>query len=293
MITRRMFNTITLAAMVGSPVSGAAFAQGPLRGLAEVFTRIEEGSGGRLGVGVIDVGSSVSTGHRADELFPMCSTFKILCAAAVLARFDAGQEQLAHRIPVSEADLLDYAPVTKQHAGGEMTISDLCEAMVTLSDNTAANLLLKTMGGPNAVTNFARHIGDGFSRLDRFEPDLNSAIDGDDRDTTTPMAMAQSVQALTVGSSLSPASRDKLNAWLIGCKTGDSRLRAGLPKSWSVGDKTGTGENGTSNDAAVVWPPGRAPIIITAYLTHSNATADQRKATFAAISRAVAEAIGG
>ncbi len=294
MINRRRFNIVTFAALAGTTALGrAVFARGALGGLADDFARIEKDGGGRLGIGVIDTGTGTSVGHRAYERFPMCSTFKILCAAAVLKRVDAGKEQLARRIPVTQADLLEYAPVTKQHLNGDMTVSELCNAMVTLSDNSAANLLLKSMGGPGSVTDLARDIGDNVSRLDRYEPALNTAIEGDDRDTTSPLAMARSVQALTIGSALARPSRDLLNDWMIGCKTGDSRLRAGLPKDWRVGDKTGTGENGTSNDAAVIWPTGHAPIIITAYLTQSDAGNDQRRTTFAAISKAVADVIGG
>jgi beta-lactamase class A len=192
---------------------------------------------------------------------------------------------------VTSADLLDYAPVTKQHAGSDMTVAELCEAAMTLSDNTAANLLLASMGGPSAVTQYARAIGDSVTRLDRTEPELNAAEAGDPRDTTTPQAMARNLQTLTLGVALLPASREQLNTWLIGCKTGYARLRAGLPKDWRVGDKTGSGAHGTSNDIAVIWPVGRAPIMITAYLTQSTAGDDKRNAAIAAIGKAVVAAI--
>ena len=294
MITRRRLSALALASLAAyTAFSRGASARASFGGLADAFERIEQRSGGRLGVGVIDTASGAFIGHRSDELFPMCSTFKLLCAAAVLRRVDAGTEQLARRIAVTQADVLDYAPITKPHAGGEMAIFELCDAMVTMSDNTAANLLLNTMGGPTSVTNLARSIGDTVTRLDRTEPELNTAIPGDVRDTTSPRAMARSVETLTLGSALSPKSRAQLNTWLIGCKTGDARLRGGLPKGWLVGDKTGSGDNGTSNDAAVIWPTGHAPLIITAYLTLSGADAGQRAATFAASSKAVADTIEG
>jgi len=163
---------------------------------------------------------------------------------------------------------------------------------VTLSDNTAANLLLASMGGPSAITQYARAIGDNITRLDRTEPSLNTAEAGDERDTTTPQSMARNLQTLTLGVALLPASREQLNSWLIGCKTGDMRLRAGLPKDWRIGDKTGSGAHGTANDIAVVWPQGRAPVMITAYLTQCSAEPNKRDATIAAIGKAVAEAIG-
>jgi len=295
MLTRRRFTSTALGAVAGATTIGwhasAKSADDRLGGLAEAFARIEADSGGRLGVAVLDTATGTTTGHRADEPFPMCSTFKFLCAAAVLARVDAGKEQLTRRIPVTSADLLDYAPVTKQHAGSDMTVAELCEAAVTVSDNTAANLLLASMGGPSAITQYARAVGDNVTRLDRTEPELNTAEAGDPRDTTTPLAMARNLQTVTLGVALLPASRDQLNAWLIGCRTGDARLRAGLPKDWRVGDKTGSGVHGTSNDIAVIWPKGRPPVMVTAYLTQCSAADDKRNATIAAIGKAVAESI--
>ncbi|HLG82140.1 MAG TPA: class A beta-lactamase [Bradyrhizobium sp.] len=297
MLTRRRFTTTTLATIAGTTAIGwhgsARSSQSPFGGLSDIFAGIEADSGGRLGVAVLDTATGATTGHRLDELFPMCSTFKVLCAAAVLARIDAGKEELTRSVKITPGDLLAYAPVTKQHAGGEMTVAELCEAAITLSDNTAANLLLASLGGPSAVTQYARSIGDAVTRLDRIEPELNSADAGDARDTTTPQAMARDLMTLTTGTALSPASRELLTGWLVGCKTGDARLRAGLPGNWRIGDKTGSGEHGTRNDAAIAWPPGRAPLVITAYLTQMTAGEDRRNAIFVAIGRAVAAAIAG
>jgi beta-lactamase class A len=174
-----------------------------------------------------------------------------------------------------------------------MTVAELCEAAVTLSDNTAANLLLASLGGPSAITAYARSLGDDITRLDRIEPELNEATPGDPRDTTTPAAMAKNLKLLATGTALSAASRDQLNAWLVGCKTGDAKLRAGLPKSWRVGDKTGSGGHGSNNDVAVIWPDGRPPVIIASYLTETTISDDQRNAVHAAVGRAVAAAIAG
>ena len=183
--------------------------------LAEELSRIESGSGGRLGVAILDTGTQRHAEHRAAELFPMCSTFKLLAAAAVLKRCENGQDQLQRRIKFQASDLVTYSPVTKDHAGGDgMTLAELCAAALNYSDNTAANLLLASLGGPQALTAYARSIGDPVTRLDRIEPDLNEAVPGDPRDTTTPAAMLQNLRTLLFGEVLSAASKDQLTTWL-------------------------------------------------------------------------------
>lgn len=296
MLTRRSIAKLSLAPLIGA-VAGAgdrvALASDKSRSRLEpALLKIEAESGGRLGVAVLDTQRDTSAGHRLNERFPMCSTFKVLLAAAILAKVDAGKEQLGRRIGIEPSDILSYAPVTMPHIGGEgMTVSELCEAAVTWSDNTAANLLLGSIGGPAALTGYARSLGDGVTRLDRIEPDLNEATPGDVRDTTTPLAMAANFKSLATGTALSDASREQLVAWLVGCRTGDAKLRAGLPKSWRVGDKTGSGKNGSSNDVAVIWPDGRKPLIIASYLTEMAASDDQRNAVHAAAARAVVAAL--
>jgi beta-lactamase class A len=256
--------------------------------------RLERESGGRLGVGVIETATGARHSHRGDERFPMCSTFKALAAAAVLAQVDAGKEQLSRRISYDASALITYSPVTEKHVGDGMTLAELCDAAVTLSDNTAANLLLASIGGPAGLTSFARSLDDQFTRLDRNEPTLNEALADDPRDTTTPNAMASTLQSLVLGTkALTAPSRAQLTAWLIGNKTGDTRLRAGLAKDWRVGDKTGTGSHGTSNDIGVVWPPNTAPVVITAYLTGANVSATQQNATLASVARAVSAMLSG
>jgi beta-lactamase class A len=292
MLTRRGFARLSLAPLIGyagfywSP----AAAEGGLASIGDAVAKIEGESGGRLGVAVLDTASGALVGNRIDERFPMCSTFKALAAAAILTRVDAGKEQLARRIKVEQKDILAYAPVTKQHVGQDMSVAELCDAMVTLSDNSAANILLASMGGPSSVTDIARSLSDDITRLDRIEPGLNEATPGDPRDTTTPAAMARNLKLLATGNALSAASRDQLIVWLVGCKTGDAKLRAGLPRSWRVGDKTGSGDHGSSNDAAVIWPDGKPPIIVTSYLTQTAAPDDKRNATHASVGRAVAAA---
>lgn len=294
MLTRRRFATISLASALAGPAlgrSGVALAKDAFAPLAESFAKIEAESGGRLGVFALDTRSGASAAHRGGERFPMCSTFKLLAAAATLAKVDSGRELLARRIAIKPSDILSYAPIAKQHAGGEMSVGELCEAAITLSDNTAANLLVASLGGPQAVTQFARSLGDEFTRLDRVEPDLNSSDPGDPRDTTLPSAIARDLAKLATGAALAPASRNQLIEWLVACKTGGARLRAGLPKAWRVGDKTGSGGHGSSNDVAVIWPASRPPIVIASYLTETAASDEKKNAAHAAVARAVAEAL--
>lgn len=252
---------------------------------------LEARAGGRLGVAALDTGTGRRIAHRGEERFPMCSTFKVLLAGAVLARVEKGQERLDRPIAYTKADLLDYAPVaTARLAEGRMTVEALCAAAVEASDNTAANLLLQALGGPGEVTAFARGLGDPVTRLDRTEPTLNTALPGDPRDTTTPAAMVESLKAMLLGGGLEPDSCQRLEGWMRGSLTGGDRLRAGLPATWTIGDKTGTGDRGTVNDVAILRPPGRAPILVAAYYTGSRAPLKDRNAVLAEVGRIVAAA---
>jgi beta-lactamase class A len=236
-----------------------------------------------LGVLIHDTASGAEFGQRADERFLMCSTFKLLACAGVLERADRGQESLDRRVVFRKTDLVPYSPVTDKRTGGDgMTLAELCEATLTTSDNTAANLILASLGGPKAVTAFARSLGDRVTRLDRTEPALNTWHDSIS-DTTSPRAMLHSLQSVTLGNALMPASRETLKGWMRANTTGETRLKAGLPAGWTLGDKTGAGENGTSNDIAVVWPPNRAPLLVTAYLTRSASSFESRNATLSQI----------
>ncbi len=246
--------------------------------------------GGRLGVCAIDTRSGARILYRAGERFAMCSTFKWLLAAAVLKRSESGQQPLDQRVLYSKADLLSYAPVTTARmAGGGMTVAELCEAAVTVSDNTAANLLLSGVGGPEGLTRFLRGQGDTVTRLDRNEPSLNENAPGDPRDTTTPEAMAGLLQRVVLGDALKPFSRETLASWMVKASTGLDKLREGFPPDWRVGDKTGNGANGASNDVAVVWPPTRKPIVIACYTSEGAADGAIRAAAMAAVGRLVAE----
>ena len=292
---RRVFVLGASAAAIGVPVLAATDpAVGPFRAKVAQgkLNRIEADSGGRLGVCVLDTATGRRLVHRANERFPMCSTFKLLAAAMVLKRVDDGQERLDRPIAIERTVILPHSPVTEPHVGGTMTMGQLCEATLTQSDNAAANLMLTSFGGPAALTAYVRSLGDKTTRLDRDEPGLNEAIAGDPRDTTTPAAMVGLTRKLLLGSALKPASRAQLRDWLIANKTGGQKIRAGLPPGWQVGDKTGGGAFGTNNDVAIVWPPARAPILVAVYLTQTTAPLAQRDAALAAVAALIPDFIG-
>jgi beta-lactamase class A len=249
--------------------------------------RLERSSGGRLGVALLDTGSGDRFAYRGDERFPMCSTFKLLLAAAVLQRVERGEETLSRRIPVRKPDLRSWSPFSETRVGKDASVEEMCAAIVTRSDNAAANLLLATIGGPPGITAFARTLGDEYTRLDRMETELNSANPGDTRDTTTPLAMLGDLRELLLGKALADGSRTRLLAWMRSNTTGDARLRAGLPKDWKVGDKTGSGAHGTTNDIAILWPPGGKPLLFCAYLTHSKLDSANRDRIHASLARAL------
>ncbi|MGS0743292.1 class A beta-lactamase [Glaciimonas sp. GG7] len=251
------------------------------------FAALESQSGGRLGVTAINTSNGAQLHHRGDERFPLCSTFKVLAASAILARSMHEDALLQQRIMYQHSDLVTYSPITEKHVATGMTIAELCAAGLQYSDNTAANLLMKILGGPSAVTAFARSIGDNAFRIDRWETELNSAIPGDPRDTSTPMAMAHSLQKLALGDTLAAPQREQLQRWMRGNTTGAARIRAGVPADWQVGDKTGSGDYGTSNDVGVLWPPAKAPIILALYFTQREKEAKSQNEVLAAATRIV------
>ena len=259
-----------------------------LPGLAqEEWEPLEKESGGRLGVAILRAGGGIE-GHRLDERFPMCSTFKWLAVAHVLHRVEMGQEKLDRRVRYGRDQLKAYSPVTAKHAGGEgMTVAELCHAAITESDNTAANLLLASAGGPQGLTRYARSAGDDVTRLDRWEPALNEAKPGDPRDTTTPRAMAGVLHAHLIGNALAPAGREQLAKWLRASETNHLRLRADLPDGWTMGSTTGTGARGSTNDVGIFWPPNRPPIIVAAFLTQTRAPEAVRNRTIAQVAKRV------
>ena len=283
MLTRR--NAIaSIATVVARPRSLFA---APASDLASALTALEAKSKGRLGCAVL-FPSGRHVAHRADERFPMCSTFKFLAASLVLKRVDQGKEHLDRAISFLTTDLVTYSPITeKRVADGSMTVAELCVAALTLSDNTAANLLLASFGGPPAVTAFARSIGDKMTRLDRNETSLNEGTPGDPRDTTTPNAMLANLQRILFGDVLSAPSRELLTKWMLANTTGKPKFVAGLPNGWKVADKTGAGDHGSNNDIGVLYPPEGKPILIASYLTETTLSTDERNAIHVGIARAI------
>lgn len=287
-LTRRGFSSVVGAAVAGAALSQplSVFARGREDALGPKLIELERRLGARLGVSIIDTQTDRAWSHRPDERFPMCSTFKVLASGAVLALVDAGKADLGRRIRFEAKDVVTYSPVTQSRSGTEgMTLAELCEAAVTRSDNTAGNLILKCIGGPSGLTEFVRSLGDPHTRLDRWETGLNEAAPGDPRDTTTPAAMTSNLRLLVLGDKLSDRSREQLIAWLVANKTGDAKLRAGFPKAWRMGDKTGGGDYGTMNDVAIVWPTGRLPVVVSIYMTETKASFDDRNAAIAEIAR--------
>ncbi len=249
------------------------------------------GPGGRLGVAALDVGSGRRLGHDENGLYAMASTFKWVLAAAILAEAERGALSLDDVVTFTDADIITHSPVLDQNSGGgQLAIGRLCRAIVEVSDNGAANLLLARIGGPEGLTRFIRRCGDTVTRLDRTEPALNSNLPGDPRDTTSPAAMAGLLRALLLGDVLTEASLARLIGWLEGATTGRERLRAGLPAAWRIGDKTGTGANGAVNDVAIAWPPGRGPILIACYQSGGNADMATRNRVHRSVAGAIAAA---
>ena len=293
MPTRRTFLQLFTFGAAATVLRPSLIAQPatPFGDLPAKLAALERTGGGRLGVAVLDTGSGSIAGHRLAERFPMCSTFKVLLVSAVLREVDVGREPLDRLLPVPAKPLVPHSPLTEPHAGGTMTIGDLCHAALVESDNTATNLLLGSLGGPVAITRFARSIGDTVTRIDRTEPSLNEAVPGDSRDTTSPAAMAGDLRRLLLGDVLQAGSRARLKNWMVENRYGLDRLRANLPADWGAADKTGSNGETTSNDIAVYWPPDRAPLVVTAYLTECPGSDAHRAAVLASVGRLVVGAV--
>jgi len=283
---------MALACMPFIRSANAALAPMPGTTMLARLAELEKRSGGRLGVSAWDTASGRRLQQRADERFPFCSTFKTMAVAAILSRTVQDETLLSRRIQYARDDLVSYSPVTEKHLGEGMTVAELCAAAIQYSDNAAANLLMRLMGGPQEVTTFARHIGDQTFQLERWETELNTAVPGDPRDTTTPQAMMESLNKLLLGSVLPSRQRGLLQGWMLGNTTGGARIRAGVPAGWKVADKTGSGDNGTVNDIAVAWPPGRQPVVMVIYLTQSTGSDEQRNSIIASAAQMVAEEFG-
>ena len=250
----------------------------------ETVKKAEDQLNARVGYAEVALANGQILGsYRPQERFPMLSTFKVLLCGAILSRVDAGQEQLARRIRYRQQDLVEYSPVTEKHLTDGMTLAELCSAAITMSDNTAGNLLLSAIGGPSELTAFLRKAGDQATRLDRWETALNEALPGDERDTTTPEAMAQILRQLLTGKILTPASQKQLMAWMQADKVGGPLIRSVLPSGWYIADKTGAGERGSRGIIAALGPDGKPTRIVVIYITGTQATMDERNKKIADI----------
>lgn len=294
---RRRVSVMILAAAFCGPVVAAGTRGGnrcARTNAAETALRtLEIESGGRLGVMAREGSNGAALSHRPHERFPMCSVYKAITAAAVLARIEAGELDAHDRVPLAERDLLDYAPVARERvADGFMTVEALCKAAVRRSDNTAANLLTDLIGGPMGWTRYVRSLGDGVSRLDRREPELNTALPDDARDTTTPAAMAGLMSRILVGTALHPGSRARLRGWMSDGDLTRDLFQAAVPAGWRVMDKSGSGDHGTRNDAGLLLGGGRPPIALCVFLTGAAGSTSERDALISRASGIAIEALG-
>ncbi|MFE7855253.1 class A beta-lactamase [Streptomyces sp. NPDC057403] len=279
-----MAGTATVTALLTSAPAHAA--TGPL-------TELEREHGARLGVFAHHLRTRRTLAHRADERFPICSVFKTLAAAAVLRDLDRHSEVLSRRIHYTRDDLVDGAPVTgtDEHLAHGMTIAELCDAAVRCSDNSAGNFLLRELGGPTAITRFARSLGDPVTRLDRWEPELNSAEPGRRTDTTSPRAIGRTTARLLLGGALNPSDRALLTHWLLNNTTGGTRIRAGVPGTWAVAEKTGSGSYGTTNDVGVAWTADGDPIVLAVLSTKPDRDAAWDSTLIASAAGVVADVL--
>ncbi|MFF9978585.1 class A beta-lactamase [Streptomyces erythrochromogenes] len=305
--TRRAVLTLGAGAVLTAALpAGAARAAAPDApgrpggpgGDGEVIRRLralEREYGARVGAYARDTGTGRTVAHRADELFPMCSVFKTPAAAAVMRDLDRDGEFLARRIHYTQEDVTSAGggSVTglPENVAGGLTVAELCSAAIAQSDNGAANLLLREVGGPTAITRFCRSVGDRTTRLDRWEPELNSAEPSRVTDTTSPRAIARTYGRLVLGDALAPRHRELLTRWLVSNTTSGDRFRAGLPHDWVIGDKTGAGSYGTNNNVGIGWPPGRPPVELAVLTTRPDAAAPRENALVARAAEVLAAAL--
>ncbi len=293
MIDRR---TLLAGFVALAACSGAAEGQGgsppsprdePQPDFAPILAAL--GAGARLGVAALDTGSGQTIGHDDGSRYAMCSTFKLPLAAAILAAVERGALTLDQEMAFTSDEMLGNSPVARANlARGRISVEEACGAIIEVSDNVAANLLMRRIEGPAGLTAFFRRCGDTVTRIDRYEVALNTNVGGDPRDTTSAAAMLGLMRTFLLGDVLVPASRTRLIGWLEGCRTGPDRLLAGIPTGWRFGHKTGTGERGAANDVGIAFPPDRPPILIASYLSAPDATDAGRAAAHASVARLVA-----
>lgn len=291
MVKKSLRQFTLMAATIVPLLLGSVSVYAQTASVQQKLAELEQKSGGRLGVALINTADNSQILYRADERFAMCSTSKVMAAAAVLKKSETKPDLLNQRVEIKKSDLVNYNPIAEKHVNGTMTLAELSAAALQYSDNVAMNKLIANVGGPKGVTAFARQIGDQTFRLDRTEPTLNTAIPGDPRDTSSPLAMAQTLRNLTLGTALGESQRAQLVTWLKGNTTGAASIKAGLPASWVVGDKTGSGDYGTTNDIAVIWPEDRAPLILVTYFTQPQPKAESRRDVLAAAAKIVTDGL--
>ncbi|WP_084510547.1 class A beta-lactamase [Nocardia lijiangensis] len=298
--TARAARVIGGALLVGGLLAGCVAESGPEAATTTAataavstdrFVALERQYGARLGVFAVNTATGESVAYRPDERFAMTSTFKGLACAALLHRHPLATGYFDQIVRYGREELVEYSPVTETRVDSGMTASELCDAAITVSDNTAGNQILKLLGGPPGLTAFLRSIGDPVSRLDRWETELNTAIPGDERDTTAPERLAANYRAAVLGDVLGEPERARLTQWLIANTTGDTRIRAGLPAGWRVGDKTGLGSYGTNNDVAIAWTEAGAPIAIAVMTTKPDQDAKADNALLADATRIVVDVL--
>ncbi|MFC7425830.1 class A beta-lactamase [Nocardia tengchongensis] len=258
----------------------------------DALRNLEQQHGARAGVFVIDTGTGRTVGYRQDERFTFNSTFKGLACGALLRAHPLQTGFFDQVIHFTADKLVSASPVTSTRVDTGMTVTELCDAAITRSDNTAGNQILELLGGPQALNDFLRGLGDQTTHMDRWEPDINTNIPGDDRDTSTPAALAEDYRRLVLGDVLAQPERTQLTAWLLANTTGDARIRAGLPADWKTGDKTGSGDYGTANDVAVTWPAGgAAPLVIVVLTAKPDKAAEYDNPLVAALTTEAVRAV--
>ncbi|WP_237680841.1 class A beta-lactamase [[Erwinia] mediterraneensis] len=288
MIAKRTVNVMMFITclLIAACATGAETLDNAL--LKAVVLQEEKALKARIGVAVMDTASGQTLSYRGHERFPLNSTHKPLLCGLLLSKVDAGELSLTDSIRFKKETLVDYSPVTEKFvAPRTMNWQEVCQAAVAYSDNTAANLIAKSVGGPPAVNHFLAAIGDNITRSDRFEPELNTSQPGDLRDTTTPVAISQTLYALTLGKVLQPASRQQLLQWMFDDKVADALLRSVLPPHWKIADKSGAGAYGSRSIISVVWPEKREPLIVVVYITQTEATMAQSNAAIARIGKTI------
>ncbi|WP_420006588.1 class A beta-lactamase [Arenibacterium sp. LLYu02] len=288
--TSRRFFMLSFSVLAPLSALRPAFGQSLSMSSTVAFDRLEAARGGRIGVVAHDLQTGRTLSHRGDERFAMCSTFKWILGSLVLSRVDRNEESLSRELPIFKSDIVTHSPVTRELVGSSLSVEKLCEAAITRSDNTAANLVLRTLGGPEGFTNHLQAIGDKTTRLDRYETALNAAVSGDQRDTTTPEAMVWLMRQLLFGDALTRRSRDTLQRWMLDTQNGGRRLKGGIGENWEIGHKPGTNNTNVNNDVGFVRSisdPNRAPILIASFSDAPGALEDRADASHAAIAAAV------